>query len=393
MNSRLLKILMVAPTPYFADRGCHVRIYEEARILRERGHDVRLVTYPLGRDLPGIPTYRTLPVPGYGKLAAGPAWQKPLLDLLLLLKGWQVGREFRPDLIHAHLHEGALIGGFLRRWLRVPLLFDCQGSLCTELIDHGLFRRGSLLHKCFRLLEGYINRRADRIIASSTIGAKDLAQEWQIGPERVTPLIDGVNTDEFRPYDRQAMRADLQLPADQPLVAYLGLLNRYQGLDLLLEAIRLLDGARVAVHFLIMGFPDLAYRRKAEALGIAHRITFTGRVDYQQAPRYLSAADCAVSPKISLTEANGKLFNYLACGLPTVVFDTPVNREILGPDGVYATYGDATALAMAVRQLLADPERLTDLADRSRQRALAEHSWQSRGAQLDQIYTQLLADR
>ena len=73
---------MLAPTPYFADRGCHVRIFEEARALRERGHDVRLVTYPLGRDLSEIPTYRTLSVPGYRKLAAGPSWHKPLLDLL-----------------------------------------------------------------------------------------------------------------------------------------------------------------------------------------------------------------------------------------------------------------------------------------------------------------------
>jgi len=392
-NQRMLRILMLAPTPYFADRGCHVRIYEEARTLRERGHDVRLVTYPLGRDLPGIPTYRTVQVPGYGKLAAGPSWHKPLLDVLLLFKAWRVAREFRPQLIHAHLHEGAFIGGFLRRWLRVPLLFDCQGSLSTELMDHGLFARNSLPHRAFRWLEGFINCRTDRIITSSTAGARDFSVEWGIGPERVSPLIDGVNTDEFRPLERLTVRAELGLPTVTPVVAYLGLLNRYQGLDLLLEAIQLLAGARVAAHFLIMGFPDAAYRQRAEELGIADRITFTGRVDYGQAPRLLSAADCAVSPKISLTEANGKLFNYLACGLPTVVFETPVNREILGEDGVYAAFGDAAALAMAIRQLLADPERLADLGRRSRERAVTEHSWAKRGERLEVVYSQMLAGK
>ena len=47
---------MLAPTPYFADRGCHVRIYEEARALIGLGHEVRIVTYHLGRDMAGIPT-------------------------------------------------------------------------------------------------------------------------------------------------------------------------------------------------------------------------------------------------------------------------------------------------------------------------------------------------
>ena len=120
---------MIAPTPYFADRGCHVRIYEEARALRARGHEVRIVTYHLGRDLGGIPTERIPAVPWYRKLSAGPSWHKPYLDILLLLKTWQVARRFRPQILHAHLHEGAFIAALLKPVLRLPLVFDCQGSL------------------------------------------------------------------------------------------------------------------------------------------------------------------------------------------------------------------------------------------------------------------------
>src|SRR4030095_11361156 len=67
------RILMVAPTPFFADRGCHVRILGEAQALIELGNEVKICTYPLGRDVPGIPTERTLPVPWYRKLSAGPS--------------------------------------------------------------------------------------------------------------------------------------------------------------------------------------------------------------------------------------------------------------------------------------------------------------------------------
>ena len=81
--SSSLKILMIAPTPYFSDRGCHVRIYEEARALRAIGHDVRIVTYHIGRDMEDISTERIVKIPWYKKLSAGPSWHKLYLDLLL----------------------------------------------------------------------------------------------------------------------------------------------------------------------------------------------------------------------------------------------------------------------------------------------------------------------
>ena len=80
MTDGALRVLMIAPTPYFADRGCHVRIYEEARALTKLGHEVCIVTYHLGRDMPGVRVVRTPAVPWYGKLEAGPSWHKPYLD-------------------------------------------------------------------------------------------------------------------------------------------------------------------------------------------------------------------------------------------------------------------------------------------------------------------------
>src|SRR5450759_4056928 len=116
-----LKILMLAPTPYFSDRGCHVRIYEEARALRRQGHDVRIVTYHLGRDMPDIPTIRIPRIFWYSRLEAGPSWHKLYLDLLLFFQAAMLIPDFRPQLIHAHLHEGALIGFFLKRLSGLPL--------------------------------------------------------------------------------------------------------------------------------------------------------------------------------------------------------------------------------------------------------------------------------
>jgi glycosyltransferase involved in cell wall biosynthesis len=119
-------------------------------------------------------------------------------------------------------------------------------------------------------------------------------------------------------------------------------------------------------------------------------VTFTGRIPYAEAPLYLSAGDLAVSPKISLTEANGKLFNYIACGLPTVVFETPVNREILGDAALYAKFGDATELAGAIGRLAGDRELREKLGRLGRERAVSLHSWQARGRELVNIYRRMV---
>jgi glycosyltransferase involved in cell wall biosynthesis len=382
---------MIAPTPYFADRGCHVRIYEEARALTKLGHEVCIVTYHLGRDMPGVRVVRTPAVPWYGKLEAGPSWHKPYLDILLLWKALAEARSFRPHLIHAHLHEGALIGSVLKRLLRIPLLFDCQGSLSGESLNHGFFSATSPLLKIFRWLEGFIDRRADLIITSSDKGRQELISDWGIAPEKVVNLIDGVDTEIFRPYSRSEARRELGIPDHVKLVVYLGLFNRYQGVDLLLDAIAIVKGAAPDVRFLLMGFPDEQYRRKAREIGIDDVTTFTGRVSYDRAPFLLSAGDLAVSPKLARTEANGKLFNYMACGLPTVVFDNQINREILGDDGVYVEHGNTSLLADSIIATLRNSERMISLSEKVRERAVRMHSWSARSRLLVSVYRMLTA--
>jgi glycosyltransferase involved in cell wall biosynthesis len=381
---------MLAPTPYFADRGCHVRIYEEARALTILGHDVRIVTYHIGRDMPDIPVIRIPRIPWYSKLEAGPSLHKLYLDVLLLYKALQLIPDFSPDVIHAHLHEGAFIGFLLKKLSGLPLLFDYQGSLTGECIDHGFFSAEAFPAGIFRRIESRINRCADMIITSSSAGASALVVDWGIEPRKVTPLIDGVDTDVFRQGNQTEARALLGLNPDTPLVAYLGLMNRYQGVDLLMESISILKARAANIHFLLMGFPEERYREEAKLRGVSDMICFSGKVEYAEAARMLSAADIAVTPKLSLTEANGKIFNYMACGLPVVAFDTPVNREIMGDSGWYARYGDAEDLANKISELLIDRPLRADLALRVREKAVLEHSWLTRGTRLVEIYTSII---
>jgi len=385
-----MKILMLAPTPYFSDRGCHVRIYEEARALLSLGHQVHIVTYHLGRDVGDIPVSRIPSIPWYRKTSAGPSWHKPYLDLLLLFRALRVSRTYRPDVIHAHLHEGAFLAALGKRFFRAPVLFDCQGSLTGELLDHRFMRRGGLLHRIFAALERWITRRADCVVTSSTQTAEAIREEFPDLAERVVPLIDAVDTEAFSVEARdQKLFEQLQLPEGKRILVYLGAMTEYQGVGMFLEGLRCLKASRDDFHALLMGYPEAEYRERARQMGLDDVTTFTGKIDYAQAARYLNLGDVAVSLKTSATEANGKLLNYMACGLPCVVLDTPVNRELLGREGVYVAERSANAFALALEALLEQPERLAERAAGARTHAVEAHSWAVRGRVLEDLFRQM----
>jgi hypothetical protein len=100
-DDRKLRVLMIAPTPFFADRGCHVKILEEVRALSRRNITVKVVTYHIGRDIKGVDTERIVRMPWYKKLEAGPSIHKYYLDLILAAKAIKVAIKFKPDIIHA----------------------------------------------------------------------------------------------------------------------------------------------------------------------------------------------------------------------------------------------------------------------------------------------------
>lgn len=385
------KVLVIAPTSFFADYGCHVRIYEEASILQKMGHKITICTYRNGQDVKGLDIERTLSIPWRREYEVGSSRHKVAFDVLLFMKSLAVALRKKPDIIHAHLHEGALIGYPISLLLRIPLIFDFQGSLTSEMIDHHFLEPDGFFYRPLRRLEEIINRLPGAIIASSQHAKNLLCGEFGCLEERVHVVPDGVNPGLFQPnHDQEAralLKTHLSIPSNRKIVVYLGLLAEYQGIGLLLEGVAALGGRLPNVHFLIMGFPGVEYyRMRAQQLGIEDRVTFTGKIPYWEAPRYLALGDVAVAPKISATEGSGKLLNYMAMALPTVAFDTSVSREYLGEWGVYAPKGDAVALAEAILSLLDNKERAKELGRRLRERAIQRYHWEEGGKEIVRIY-------
>ena len=392
---------MIAPTSFFADYGCHVRILEEARILKKMGHSVTIVAYHNGRNLPDVDVERTLPIPWRRDYEVGSSRHKIAFDALLGLKTLSLLARHRYDVIHAHLHEGALIGLVLGKLARVPVAFDFQGSLTEEMIDHKFLRRESMAYNPLRRLEAWIDQSAPAVFTSSTHAANLLTEQFGCKAQQITALPDCVNTEAFRPAadfppgEIDALRAGLGIPAGAKIIVYLGLLAKYQGTDLLLEAFRSILAQHDNVFLLLMGFPgEHYYAGLAEKLGVRHAVILTGRIPYDEAPKYFALGDVAAAPKLSLTESSGKLLNYMAAALPTVAFDTPVAREYLGADGLLAVPGDSASLAELLGAALFPPAEAPtayiEMGHRLRQRAIRHFDWRQAGSVIVDTYARFL---
>lgn len=394
-----MRLLVIAPTGFFADYGCHVRIRGQMAALQARGHDVRIVTYPGGRDVDDLRTLRPPLWPARRQMPVGSSRRKLLLDALLVPTALHAALHFpggRPDIIHAYLHEGALLGIALARLLHVPLVFDFQGSLTSEMLDHRFLHHGSFVLPLLQRLERWIDRQPQAIMASSQHAASLLGQAG-VPTDRIYTLPDSVDPRAFRPREELSphlldqLRQRLALPAGRPLLVYLGLLAPYQGTDLLLHAMQRLVRRRPAPHLILMGFPDVAhYQALAERLGLAGYITFTGAVAYEEAPLHLALGDVAVAPKVSATEGSGKLLPYMAAGLPVVAFDTPVHREYLGELGIYAPAGDAAGLAAAIAWALDHPVAAHRPVPTLRACVVSRYTWDHAAQGIEHVYDQLL---
>ncbi len=201
-------------------------------------------------------------------------------------------------------------------------------------------------------------------------------------PREVAILPDAYDETRYTPQDRDAARSALRL-SNEPTIVYAGLTFAYRGVDLLLEALVDVPGARL----ILVGGRDqerAALAEQVQHLGLAERVLFAGVQPQDRVPVYLASADVLVIPGTvsDVTASPLKLFEYMAMERAVVCPDLPALREITGGDGaLHIPRGDRAALAHALRLLLDDPVLRQTLAQRGRER-VAPHTYTRRAERL-----------
>ena len=388
-----IKIIHIAPTPFFADRGCHIRIRNEIYSLHRQPVSIILCTYHHGKNIKGIDIRRIPRIPGYTKLDAGYSPFKFVADILLFFLVLKTVWQERPDILHAHLHEGVLVGWAVRTvlfWRHLPLIMDMQGSLSGELSAYGACRRIPFLLKIFRLTEKLICRLPDFFFCSSEASRILLIKDFHVDERKISLLQDIVPEEIFQDQSQEICRRNNGIPLNRKVLIYTGSLLEGKGIGYVLEAMRALSSKREDLFWVLVGYPIENTKAFLEQHMLSAICLLPGQVPYSDLSYWLAAADIALEPKSEDSgEASGKLLHYMAAALPVVCFPTVNNSEILSGTGFFAENISQEAFTQAIVEALDDRSGASARGRKNRTKARAGYSAISVAEKLYHIYSNL----
>jgi glycosyltransferase involved in cell wall biosynthesis len=391
-----MKILVVAPTPFFANRGTHIRILEESLALEKLGHKITIATYHIGSEIDDrvkteidLRRIRRL-LFWYKKLEAGPDWQKIILDLMLVRKVFNLARKGRPDILHCHLHEGVLIGWIVKIflfWRKMKIVCDFHGSLTKEMVSHSYLKRG-LLKSVFKRVEFFIDNLGDFAITSSWENTEEIRNIRS--SKNVETVLDGVNLDYYRKNRiKENLKKELEFPMNKIILTYTGALVSNKGTKYLFEAIEKVLKKNKNVFFVIGGFPIEEAENFIIKNNFEKDVRLISPLNYFDLPEILSASDAGIDPKDSETrQASGKILQYMGAGLPVICFDRKNNREYLGEGGIYSQDISGEGLAKKIFEFCEKKEKLEKMGELNRKR-VEKFSWENSARKISDIYQNL----
>lgn len=369
-----MRILFLAPQPYYEERGTPIAVDLMLKALSERGDEVDLLTFHLGEDryYPGVTVSRSRPPFPPGSIAPGFSWRKAWCDLFLLRDALRRMRARHYDLVHA-VEEASFIAMLLGRLYRVPYVFDMDSSMALQLVSQFPWLRpaGGLLH----WIETLPMRQAIAVVPM----CEDLAVDARLCSRGIVHVLKDVSLISEAPEaTSEDLRQDLRI--DGPLVMYVGNLERYQGIDLLLDGFARLNRTHPAARLVIIGGSDRhirKYRARARALGVEPVVHLLGRRPVAALGSYLRQADVLVSPRIKGTNTPMKVYSYLDSGVPVVATALPTHVQVMSDDEAALTPPEPEAMAATIGRLLDDPGERRRLAGNAQKLIRREHSWPS----------------
>lgn len=389
------RVLIVAPQPFYEDRGTPIAVRQVVEGLSQLGYSVDLLTYPVGSDIqvPGVRLFRTLNPLRFRSVPVGLSAKKILLDIPLTLQLAARLRNTAYTCIHA-VEEAAFPAVLLGLHHKLPVIYDMQSSLPEQLATIPGLRATAVRH-VLEWLETWLLRRADMVVSSAGLAARVREvvpqanlREWHY-PSVMVPAEKG---------HTERLRRGLAIPPGAPIVLYGGTFKGYQGLTQLIEAIPLVRAQVPETTFVLVGAENgsgAAVRAQGAALLESGALRVIDRQPRHQIPGYLGLADVLVSPRSYGGNLPLKVFDYLAAGRPIVATDIPTHRTVLSEERAVLVAPNSEDIARGIVSLLRDPERAEHLARAARMYAEEHLGWaqfvDSLGAMYEEVHREAFA--
>jgi len=366
-----MKLLLLAPNPFFQNRGTPIAVRLLTAALGAHGYVIDLLTYHEGEDieLPNCRIHRTRALAWIKNIKPGFSFKKVVCDFLMFCKAVALVRKNRYDAIHA-VEEAVFIARFIRRLFRVPYIYDMDSSLAEQLMENYPLLRplGGIL----RFFEKGAVRKSSGVIAVCRI-LEDRAR--QLAPGKPVLRLEDVPLPRDASAPLEALREKYAI--DGKIVMYVGNLEHYQGMDLLLNSFQMLADSHPEASLVVIGgsAADIADCAKfAAKLGIGKRVRFIGPRPLGQLFGFLVQADILVSPRVKGINTPMKIYSYLDSGVPVLATNLPTHTQVLDGQIARLVAAEPAAMAAGLAALLDDGQLRADLARRARERVGREYS-------------------
>ena len=380
-----MRILLLAPHPFYQERGTPIAVDLLLRALAKRGDRVDLLTYAEGEDRdygPGVRIHR-LRTPRFLRgIRPGFSLKKLRCDAYMAPHAMRLARENAYDVLHA-VEEAAFIARRIGRKLGIPYVFDMDSSMPRQIADK--LPLAAPLLPLMRALERRVLRDAVAVVPMCDALAQDAAKA---GARRIEVLRDI----SLVPADAPAcpekgfrQGAGIQGPA----VLYVGNLEPYQGIDLLLEAFAQAAPRTADAVLVVAGgrADDVAtYRAKADTLGIGPRTHFLGPRPVADMIHLFRDADLLVSPRTQGQNTPMKIYSYLDSGKAVLATRLPTHTQVLDDEVAWLVEPTPAAMAEGLARLLGDPALRQRLAASAQRLAQSTYSLPAFEAAVDRLY-------
>jgi glycosyltransferase involved in cell wall biosynthesis len=353
-----VRILVLAPHPFFQARGTPLAVRRVLEFLGTRGHQLDLLTLHEGEDvtIPNCRIHRIAQPFGIRNIRPGFSFKKVVCDLFMFAKCLRMVRKNHYDLIHA-VEESAFIAAAMQRLTGIPYIYDMDSSLAEQLVD--AYPALQFAFPTLRRCEAFAVRRSLGVLtvcAALEDVAHGHAPDKPIGRVEDTTLL-GPDANAANGHGSDATLPSGVGPAT-PLAMYVGNLEHYQGIGLLLEGFRHTLIRVPQAHLVIVGGlkEDIAYyRKRANQLGIISQVHFLGPRPIASLNGLLKRADVLVSPRLKGLNTPMKIYSYLDSGTAVLATRLRTHTQVLDDRTAYLVAPEPEALGNGLADLLSDP--------------------------------------
>lgn len=363
-----MRILLLAPHPFFQQRGTPIAEKMVIETLAGQGHEIDVLTYAEGEEIriPGCRILRIPRLPFVRGIQPGFSLKKLASDAVMLLTALRMVRRGRYDLIHA-VEESAFMA-LAARWLfGIPYVYDMDSGLARQMMDKFRF-----LRRLRRPLEGFEKAAVRGSVATLAVCKSLEDQARACWPEGLIARIEDVSL-----LERGGGEVD-DVP-EGPVAMYVGNLQRYQGVDLLLDAFRRALREVPEAKLVVIGGDEESLRRyEALAADLGESVRFLGPRPIERLGAYLRRATVLVSPRIHGENTPMKVYSYLDSGRPVLATRLPTHTQVLTDDIARLADPEPEAMGRALAELLRDAilrERLARAAREFAQRELTREAY------------------